>query len=123
MKPAARPSRIDRLIHSVMSGPGVTASSRMATVKAASVGRLGTKSIAAPVKTGDCRCLTRIRVSANVFERGHIGAKDGTDKKAESRRNFQSAAAPGDQFLRKLVKAAEYSVCQRDSGGRLWTMS
>jgi hypothetical protein len=41
----------------------------------------------------------------------------------DSRRNFQSAAASGDQFLRKLVKAAEYSVCQRDSGGRFWTMS
>jgi hypothetical protein len=33
-----------------MSGPGVTARRRMAMVKAISVGRLGTKSIAAPVK-------------------------------------------------------------------------
>ena len=27
------------------------------------------------------------------------------------------------EFAQKLVKAAEYSVCQRDSGGRFWTMS
>lgn len=38
-------------------------------------------------------------------------------------RNFQIAAAPWRQFLRKLVKAAEYSVCQRESGGRFWTIS
>ncbi|MNT34229.1 hypothetical protein D3C72_1701960 [compost metagenome] len=45
MKPAARPSRRERLIHSVMSGPGVTAKSRIAMVNAMRVGRLGTKSM------------------------------------------------------------------------------
>ncbi|MOA17236.1 hypothetical protein D3C78_1374870 [compost metagenome] len=39
-----------------------------------------------------------------------------------SRRTFQARRLKV-QFFKKLVKAAEYSVCQRDSGGRFWTMS
>jgi hypothetical protein len=41
----------------------------------------------------------------------------------ESRRNIKIATAQNAQFFRKLVKAAEYSVCQRESGGRFSTMS